>query len=167
LKYSLIFVAAILAAAAPSGAQMTAQGPSDVGNLHYYVGSWSCTAGNVGQKPMHANVTYTMDSGLLREFVMVPAGGMMKFPYTLSISIIYDAKHHRFVDTGLGNDGGWWVSYAKPWTGNMEQYVDHASSEPLGRSETTRDSQDRFSFMDWNAVMGGKVVFKGYCTRAS
>lgn len=166
MKYSLFFVAALLAAAAPANAQMAApQGPADVGNLSYYVGTWSCMAGNVGQKPMPATATYTMDSGLLREFVTVPAGGMMKYPYTLSIAIIYDAKHHRFVDTGLGNDGGWWVSYAKPWSGQTEMWTDHANSDALGRNVTTRDSHDHFSFTSWDKVAGGKVVFKGSCTR--
>lgn len=146
---------------------MAASGPSDTGDLGYYVGTWSCMAGNVGQKPSHATATYTMDSGLLREFVMVPAGGMMKYPYTLSIAQMYDAKHHRFVGTGLGNDGGWWVSYAKPWTGKTEMWVDHANSDGLGRNVTTRDSHDHFSFMSWDKVMGGKVVFKGSCTRTS
>ena len=59
---------------------------------------------------MQATATYTLDSGLLREFIMVPAGGAMKYAYTLQISITYDAKHHRFVDVGAGNDGGWWVA---------------------------------------------------------
>jgi hypothetical protein len=169
LKSSLFFVVAVLLAAAPAGAQMTAaHGPSDVGNLGYYVGTWSCMAGNVGQKPMPATATYTMDSGLLREFVTVPAGGMMKYPYTLSIAQLYDAKHHRFVDTGLGNDGGWWVSYAKPWTGQTETWIDHANNDAsLGRSVTVRDSHDRFSFTSWDKVAGGKVVFKGSCTRTT
>jgi hypothetical protein len=168
LKSSLFFVAALIVAVAPAGAQMAgSQGPSDVGHLSYYVGTWSCMAGNTGQKPMHATAVYTLDAGLLREFVMVPAGGMMKYPYTLQIAITYDAKHHRFVDVGEGNDGGWWVSYAAPWSGSVESWIDHANSDGLGRDLTTRESHDRFSFVNWDKVMGGKVVFKGYCTRSS
>ncbi len=166
LRSSVIFVFAALLAAAPAAAQMGAtSGPSDIGNLSYYAGTWSCMAGNAGEKPMHATAVFTLDAGLLREYVMVPPGGQMKYPYTLQIAITYDAKHHRFVDVGEGNDGGWWVSYAKPWTGTVESWVDHANSDGLGRNVTTRESHDRFSFVNWDKVMGGKVVFKGYCTR--
>lgn len=166
MKSSLIFVAGLLLAVAPAGAQTA--GPSDVGNLGYYVGTWSCLAGNTGQRPMHATATYTLDSGLLREFVMAPAGGMMKYPYTLNITIVYDAKRHRFIDVGAGNDGGWWSSYAKPWTGQTETWIDTASTDSsLGRSQTVRESHDRFTFMDWDKTVGGKVVFKGTCTRSA
>jgi len=166
MKSLLLFVAALAIAAAPAAAQMSAQGPSDVGNLKYYVGSWSCMAAQTGEKPMHADATYTLDSGLLREFITVPATGKMKYPYTLQIAEHYDAKNHRFVDVGLGNDGGWWVSYAKPWSGSTESWTDHATNDnKLGRGETTRDSANQFSFMNWDKVVGGKVVFKGSCTR--
>ena len=169
MKSLLLCITAICIAAAPAGAQMTAPaGPSDVGNLHYYVGSWSCTVTDTGQKPMHADATYTLDSGLLREFVTAPVTDGMKYPYTLQMAERYDAKNHRFVETGLGNDGYWWVSDSKPWSGATESWTDHATNDnKLGRGETTRDSANQFSFMNWDKVSGGKVIFKGTCTRAS
>ena len=168
IRSSLILAAAFVAAALPAGAQMmSGSGAMDPGNFHYYVGTWACMAGNVGQRPMNATATFTMDAGLLREHVNVAAMGKMKYAYTLEIAQTFDPKHHRMVATGLGNDGGYWVSYAKPWTEHTEEWVDAFNRDGLGRSETVRESQNRFSFMDWDKTMGGKVVFKGYCTRSS
>jgi hypothetical protein len=125
-------------------------------------------AGNVGQPPSHATATYALDGGLLREFVLVPAQGKMTSPYTLQIAITYDAKRHRFAQTGLGNDGEWWVSYAKPWSGTTESWIDHATANNKpGHSENVRESSNHFSFMSWDAPTGGKVNFKGSCTRST
>jgi hypothetical protein len=168
LKKLLGVFVLIGALAAPASAQMmSSQATSGMGNLQYYVGTWACMAGNVGQPPSHATARFTLDAGLLRQWVIVPAQGKMKSAYTLSIASTYDAKNHRFVQTGLGNDAGWWIDYAQPWSGTTEEWVDHASSNKLGRSETIRESQSRFSFTSWDAATGGKVMFKGYCTRSA
>jgi hypothetical protein len=159
----------IFALGAPAGAQMmNGRSTMGMGPEQYYVGSWSCMAGPVGKPPSKATATFTLDSGVLRQWVLVPAQGKMKTAYVIEIATTYDAKNQRFVQTGLGNDGGWWVDFAKPWTGNTEEWVDHANSvTPLGHSQTIRTSQNRFDFTSYPTVTSMKANFKGYCTRST
>ena len=114
---------------------MSGQSTMGMDPMQYYVGSWSCMAGPVGQTPSKATATYTLDSGVMRGWVLVPPQGKMKTAYALEIVTTYDAKNHRFVQIQLGNDSNWSVDYAKPWTGNTEQWVDHANSMPPSRSQ--------------------------------
>ena len=133
--------------------------------LQYYVGTWSCVAGNVGQTPSKATATYTLTSGLLHESVDVPPSGKMKIAYVGSSSITYDAKNHRYVETWLGNDAGWSISYAKPWSGNTETWDDvQNSTGKLGRNVIVR-TPARFDFTNYETIGSAKPVFKGYCTR--
>jgi hypothetical protein len=136
--------------------------------LQYYVGTWSCQAGAVGQPASKATATYTLDSGLLHESVNVPAQGKMMKPYTISIATSYDAKKGRYVQTATDNTGAWWVSFAQPWTGNTENWTDQANSEnKLGHGQTVRTNQNSFSFAGYPAVSATKPDFKGTCNRSS
>jgi hypothetical protein len=134
--------------------------------MKYYVGSWTCMAGTVGQKPVSATVEYTLNSDVLRQWVLVPAQGKMKTPYALSIAESWDAKHGRYVSTSNDNEGGWSVAYAKPWSGNTEQWVDQASSVKPGHSSTVRDSAGAFHFMSYPTPTSMKAAFKGSCKKA-
>ncbi len=117
----------IIALGAPAGAQMmSGQSAMGMGPMQYYVGSWSCMAGPVGKPQSKATATYTLDSGVLRGWVLVPPQGKMKSAYALEIVTTYDAKNHRFVQIQLGNDSNWSVDYAKlgpeiPSSGSITQ----------------------------------------------
>jgi hypothetical protein len=149
---------------APAAAQST----GGMAAMQYYVGTWSCMAGNVGQPPSKATATYTIDSGLMREWVVVPAQGKMTKPYMLSIATSYDAKKGRYVDTQVDNLAGWTVSFAPPWTGNTEQWTDQASSTgKLGHGQTVRTNRNSFSFVGYPTITATKPDFKGTCTRSS
>ena len=167
MKKSLGTLVLILAFATPAGAQMTGSSASGMDAMQYYVGSWSCMAGEVGQPPQKASATYTLDSGVLHEMVNVPAQGTMKTPYVASSAETYDAKKHRYVETWLGNDAGWSVSNMGSISGNTEHWADQANSTgKLGRTMTVRTSQNRFDFTGYPTVTSTKANFKGYCTRA-
>jgi hypothetical protein len=158
-----LFALAIIAAV-----PTTARAASGTAALQYYVGTWSCQAGTIGKPASKATATYTLDSGLLRELVNVPAQGKMTKPYTISIATSYDAKKGRYVQTATANDGSWWVSAAQPWTGNTEEWTDQANSDnKLGRGETVRTNQNTFSFTGYAAVSATKPDFKGTCSRSS
>ena len=147
---------------------MSGQSTMGMGPMQYYAGSWSCMAGPVGKPADKATATYTLDSGVLRGWILVPAQGKMTSAYALEIVTTYDSKNHRFVQTQLGNDSNWSVDYAKAWTGNTEQWADHANSmPPLGHSQTIRTSQNRFDFSGYPSLTSMKPVFKGYCTRST
>jgi hypothetical protein len=168
LKRALGFLTLMAMLGAPAGAQMTSgPGPSGMAAMQYYVGSWSCMVGNVGQAAYKSTASYTMDAGILRESVIVPATGKMKTSYAASSAISYDSKDHRYVQTWLGNIADWSVDYLKSWNGNTEQWVDHATSAAApGHSQTVRTSQNRFDFAAYPTLTSTKAVFKGYCTRS-
>lgn len=158
----------LLALAVVLGVTASAQAASGSAALQYYVGTWSCEAGSIGRPPSKATATFTLDGGLLRQSVEVAPQGKMTKPYMLSIATSYDAKAGRFVETGMDNNGGWWVSFAPPWSGNTEQWTDHANADnKLGRGETVRTNQNTFSFTNYPSVTATKPVFKGTCTRSS
>lgn len=169
MKKTLGFVLFAALLVAPAGAQMmSSQSMPGAGALQYYVGSWSCEAGVPGKPPSKAMATYTLDSGVLREWVTVPPTGKMKSAFALEIVTVYDAKSKRYTQTGLGNDAGWWVDYAAPWSGNTEKWVDHANSTPpLGHSMTVRTDQNHFTFESYASMTATKPNFKGTCTRSS
>lgn len=136
--------------------------------MQYYVGTWSCQAGPIGSTASKSTATYSLDSGVLRESVDVPAQGKMTKPYVISIATTYDAKKGEYVQTGLDNQANWWVSFAKPWTGNTEQWADHSNSDnKLGRGQTVRSDRNTFSFTSYPTLTATKPNFKGTCNRSS
>jgi hypothetical protein len=150
------------------GAPALAQGTAGMGAMQYYVGTWSCQAGPVGQPSSNATTTFTLDSGVLRQWVLVPAQGKMTNPYVLSIVTTYDAKNGRYVEATLDNQAQWSISFAKPWTGNTEEWTDNATSTgKLGRGETIRTDNNTFSFSGYDTMTSTTASFKGTCTRSS
>jgi hypothetical protein len=134
--------------------------------LRYYVGTWSCRAGVIGQSTVKSTVTYTFDSGLLHEWVDVPPQGKMTKPYLNSIAISYDSSSRHYVQTGTDNDGFWWVSFAQPWTGNTERWTNHVSSDNrIRRYQWVRTNQNAYSFTEYPSLTATKPDFKGTCSR--
>jgi hypothetical protein len=162
LRNALVLLALAAIVAVPAGAQSA----TGMAGMQYYVGTWSCTGGPIGQKPANATLTYTLDDGVLRQWVNVTATGNMKKPYVLNATTTYDAKNGRYVQVGLDSDAAWWVSYAKPWTGNTESWTDHStSSGKLGKSETVRTSQNAFTFTGYATISATKPNFHVACRR--
>ncbi len=111
---------------------------------------------------------YTLNSGLLREWVNVPRQGKMTKPYLNSIATSYDATNGRYVQTGMDNEGFWWVSFAEPWSGNTEHWTNHASSDNIVRRyEWVRTNRDTFSFTEYPSRTATKPDFAGTCVRSS
>jgi hypothetical protein len=159
----MLFALAVVFAA-PAIAQST----GGMAAMQYYVGTWSCQAGPVGSPPSNATATFTIDSGLMREWVVVPPQGKMTAPYVLSIATTYDAKNGRYVQTLTDNLGGWSVSSAMPWTGNTEQWADQSTNDgKLGRAQTVRTDQNSFTFTGYHPPTATKPDFAGTCSRSS
>jgi len=158
LSLLLLLAAALTAPAGAAGGGMDA--------MKYYVGSWTCMAGSTDQKPSSATVEYTLNDGVLRQWVLVPAQGKMKTPYGLSIAYSWDAKNGHYVSAQTDNEGSWSVSYAKPWTGSTEEWIDHANSGKLTRNTTVRDGENAFHFMGYPTTTSTTANFKGSCKRA-
>ncbi len=78
MKVFNLFIMAVFIALCSPVAGRSATGESA---LKYYVGTWSCTGGPTAQKPVHATVTYTMNSGMLENTVNVSPQGNMKTAY--------------------------------------------------------------------------------------
>ena len=152
---------------APAGAQMmSAANMGGMSTMQYYVGTWSCTAGVPGKPMQKATSTYTLQSGVLSETVVVPATKDMKTPYVAASATTYDAKHQRYIETWVGNDAGWSVSFAKPWTGKTENWADHVNNTgKLGRTVVVRTSDSGFEFTGYPDMTGTTPNFKGSCTR--
>jgi hypothetical protein len=164
LRKTLGAFALAIAFVTPAGAEPTTGKTS----MQYYVGTWSCQAGPIGRPASKSTATYTLDSGVLREWVDVPAQGKMTKPYVISIATTYDAKKGQYVQTGLDNQAGWWVSSAKPWTGNIEQWADRSNSDnELGRGQVVRTDQNTFSFASYGTLTATKPNFEGTCNRSS
>lgn len=154
-------IAVLLPAGARSATGMDA--------MQYYVGTWSCLAGDVGQTPSKATATYSLDNGVLRGWVVVPPTGKMKTAYAFSADIAYDSKNGRYVQTSVDNmNASWDVQYAKPWTGNTELWADHVNGYgKLGHTQVVRNSASMFSFQSWATMTSPKPNFKGSCTKSS
>ena len=134
--------------------------------MQYYVGSWTCVAGNTGEKPVNATVEYTLNDGVLRQSVLVPAQGKMKTAYALTILYSWDAKKDRYISAQTDNTGAWSVAYAKPWTGSTEQWIDIANSAKPTHNTTVRDSANAFHFMGYPSATSMTPNFKGSCKKA-
>jgi hypothetical protein len=161
-KFMGVF-ALMMFVAAPAGAQSTGMAA-----MQYYAGSWSCIGGPTGQKPVHATATYTLDSGILREWVDVPAQGKMTKPYLLSIVTTYDSKNGRYVQVALDSDVAWSVTFGRPLMGNTEQWADHLSSTgKLGHGQTIRTNQNAFTYTGYDTLTSAKPNFKVTCRRSS
>jgi hypothetical protein len=146
---------------------IAAEPAAGISAMQYYVGTWSCLGANTGQKPNKALLTYTLTDGVLHEWVNVPAQGKMTTSYEISIATTYDAKNARFVQTGLDSLSAWWVSYAKPWSGNTEQWADHANSTgKLGHASATRTDQNTFSFEAYPTLTSTAPNFRATCHRS-
>ncbi len=156
------FLALAIAVAIPVGAQ-SATGMSAE---QYYVGSWSCLGGSTGEKPSKATLTYTIDSNLMHNHIVVAPSGKMTQQYVLDISTTYDAKHGRYVQSGLDNAAASWVSYAKPFSGTTENWTDQFNtSGKLGRSVTERVNNNMFTITNYD-MSGAKPTFKATCNRS-
>jgi hypothetical protein len=142
------------------------QSASGISEMRYYVGTWSCRGGMLARKPSTATATYTIDDNILHQWVDVPAQGTMKQPYVLASSTTFDAKTDRFVELGIGNDGQWWVAYAKPSGANGEVWMDHATaSGRLGRSQTIRINQNTFTTTGYPTATSTSPSFRVTCHR--
>lgn len=162
------FVILAIALTASASAQMTGASSGGMDAMKYYVGSWSCMAGNVGEKPVPATTTYTMEPGMLRQIVNVPPTGKMKEPYIGSASVVWDSKKHEYIQSWLGNGADASVSTTKALTGNTEQWVEvYDSSGKLGRTKIVRTSNDRMDWDSYETMSSQKPYFKGYCTRSA
>ena len=81
MRNSLAALVLAVVFAAPAGAQSTV----GMGAMQYYVGTWSCMAGSIGTPPSKATSTYTLDGGIMRQWVEVPAQGKMTKAYHLRL----------------------------------------------------------------------------------
>ncbi len=136
--------------------------------LQYYVGTWSCRAGTTGKLTIKSTVTYTFDSGLLREWVDVPPQGKRATAYLNSIATSYDAEKGRYVQTGSDNLGNWWVSFAEPWTGNTEQWTNLASSDKKIRRYTwVRTNRNTYSLTEYPSRTATKPELRATCNRSA
>jgi hypothetical protein len=158
----------LLAAAVLCTTPLAAGSATGMAAMQFYVGSWKCTGGAPGEAPTTASLTNTLDDGVLHESIAVPPQGKMKSPYMLSISTTYDAKHARYVQTGLDNQAAWWVGYAKPWTGSTEKWIDHAnSSGKPGRTEFVRTGVNGYTITGYATIAAAKSNFKVTCSRST
>ncbi len=161
---TLTLFAFIVAVAAPAGAQPM----TGMEAMQYYVGTWSCMAGPPGVPPSKATATYTIDSGVLREWVVVPPQGKMTTPYVVSIATTYDPKKSQYVQTGLDSEAGWWVSAAQPWSGNTEQWTDQSTHNgKLGHAQTVRTNENSFTFTSYPTMTAAQPDLQGTCNRSS
>jgi hypothetical protein len=160
MRFLLLF-AFIAAAVAPAAAQT----PAGMAAMQYYVGSWTCAA--VDEPDSNSTATYTIENGVMRDLVLVPAQGKMTTPYELAIATVFDAKNNRYVQTSVDNQATWAVSFAKPFTGNTEEWVNTASFDgKLGRVQVVRTDAKTFSIIGYSTTTQPKPDFTVTCHRA-
>jgi hypothetical protein len=144
----------------------TAQSATGMSAMQYYVGSWSCTGGTPGKTQVHAALTFTINGGLMRQWVVVPVQTGQKTPYYQSVASTYDAKHGRYVDVGMDNSGGWGVTYVT-LNGNTERGVDHVTSDgKLGHDTTVRVNNSTFTYTGYPTLTSTMANFKATCHRS-
>ena len=133
----------IAAASVPAAAQT----PSGMAAMQYYVGTWACSA--AGEPDSNSTSTYSIENGIMNESVVVPAQGKLTAPYQLTIAMTFDAKNDRYVKTLLDNQATWSVSFAKPFTGNVEEWADNVTNDgKLGHTEIVRTDRNAFDIID-------------------
>jgi hypothetical protein len=136
--------------------------------MQYYVGQWSCMAGPIGQPPAKAQLTYALDSGVLRNLIVVPPQGKMKRTYALSIDTTYDSKHARYVQDSVDTNGVSSISLVTMPSGTMEQWTDYAAyNQKPGHGQTVRNNQNMFTVTGYSTLTSTKATFKAVCHRAS
>jgi hypothetical protein len=157
----LVLFAFIAAAVAPAGAQT--QG--GMAAMQYYVGTWACAA--AGEPDSNATATYAIENGIMRDSVVVPPQGKMTAPYQLAIVTMFDEKNNRYVQTSLDNQAMWAVSFAKPLTGNTEDWVDNVTYDgKLGHVEVVRTDRNTFDIIGFSTMSQTKPDFKVTCHRS-
>lgn len=157
----LVLFAFIVAAVAPASAQTT----DGMAAMQYYVGTWTCSA--AGEPDSNSTATYAIENGVLRDSVLVPAQGKMTTPYQLAIATAFDEKSNRYVQTSLDNQATWAVSFAKPFSGKTEEWVNSATSDgKLGRVQVVRTDQNDFDIIGYSTMTQAKPDFKVTCHRS-
>lgn len=158
--FALAAFAAIVASA-PAAAHASAGASA----LDYYVGVWTCTGGPTAKPAAHnVSFTATMDGGVLRELVAVPAQAGIKKPISQSMAISYDGKGH-YIQTEQDSFGYWEVSSAPAWMGNTEKWTDLATADgKLGHGQTVRTDNDHFIYTGYGPT-GAAPNFKASCQR--
>jgi hypothetical protein len=150
----------ILATVAPASAQTT----GGMAALQYYVGTWTCAA--AGEPDSHAKATYAIENGVMRDSVVVPPQGKMSVAYQLAIVTTFDAKNDRYVQTSLDNQGTWAVSFAKPFTGTTEDWVNDVTSDgKLGHVKIVRTDRNTFDIVGYSTVSQTKPDYTVVCNR--
>lgn len=158
----LVLFALIAAAVVPAGAQT----PGGMAAMQYYVGRWACAA--AGEPDSNATATYAMENGVMHDSVVVPPQGKMTAAYQLAIVTTFDAKNNRYVQTSLDNQGMWAVSFAKPFTGNAEEWTDNVTyNGKLGHVEVVRADQNTFSISGYSTMSQTKPDYTVTCHRSS
>jgi hypothetical protein len=156
----LVLIAFIAAAVAPAGAQT----PDGMAAMQYYVGAWTCTA--AGEPDSNSTANYTIENGVMRDLVIVPAQGKMTSPYQLEIVTTFDPKNNRYVQTSLDNQATWAVSFAKPFTGKTEEWANSATFDgKLGRVEVVRNDGNAFDIIGYSTMSQTKPDYKVSCHR--
>jgi hypothetical protein len=157
----LLLCAFVAAAVAPAAAQTS----GGMAAMQYYVGSWTCLAAD--EPDSNSTATYAIENGVLRDTVVVPAQGKMTTPYELAIATTFDAKNNRYVQTSLDSTATWAVSFAKPFTGNTEEWVNSATSDgKLGRVQVVRTNEKAFDIIGYSTTTQAKPDFKVTCRRS-
>jgi hypothetical protein len=159
----LALFAFVAAAVTPAGAQT----PGGMAAMQYYVGTWACTGGGAGEPPSNATATYTIENGIMRDSVVVPPQGKVTAPYQLNIVTAFDAKNNRYVQTQVDTQASWSVSFAKPFTGNTEEWVDNVTYDgKLGHVEVVRTDQNAFTIAGYSTMSQAKPDFNVTCHRS-
>ncbi len=157
----LVLFAFIAAAIATAGAQT----PDGMAAMQYYVGTWACAA--AGEPNSNATATYAIENGIMRDSVVVPPQGKMTAPYQLAIVTMFDPKNNRYVQTSLDNQAMWAVSFAKPFTGNKEEWVNNATYDgKLRHVEVVRTDQHTFDIIGYSTMSQIKPEYKVTCRRS-
>jgi hypothetical protein len=159
------YVLALALCAASAPAIPAAAQPAGMAAMQYYVGTWSCLATPRGRPTEKATSTFTLDSGLPRQWVVAPPQGKMRGAFVFSSAVTYDADQRRFVSTYLDNAAGWEVSVAPPWNGNTERWTDLSTdSGKLSRTEIMRAGRNAFRVTAFD-MKTGRTELRVSCAR--
>ena len=102
----------------------------------------------------------------MRDSVVIPPQGKLTAAYQLEIVTTFDAKNNRYVQTSLDNLAWWKVSFAKPFTGNTEEWVDDVSHDgKLGRVQVVRTDRNAFDIIGYFTVSQTKPDYTVTCHR--
>jgi hypothetical protein len=168
MSFALLFTLALAGSPVFAASEPTsATGPMSA--MNYFIGSWNCTGGPVGQPAGKAVVAYEMELGgdIVQESLDVAAMG--KNPGFRDLgSIAYDAKKHRFSSAGVDSMGGWGVSWSAGWKGDTITWTDIATADgDLGRIVATKAGATAYDLLGYSKVKGvEKVSLKVHCTKA-